>query len=98
MGGGYKEPWGTLKKLREYKDIMGITRLPSPLGPPPLEDILTIGDKGIVDAISRASAFPTCQLQIHRVYGLTIITSRVPVACPKPDGTRTRKLKPPFLP
>ena len=38
---GTREPWGTLGKLREYKGIMGITRLPTPLGPSPLKDILT---------------------------------------------------------
>ena len=39
-GRGTREPWGTLGKLREYKGIMGITRLPTPLGPSPLKDIL----------------------------------------------------------
>ena len=34
-GEGTREPWGTLGKLREYKGIIGITRLPTPLGPPP---------------------------------------------------------------
>ena len=36
-GEGTREPWGTLGKLREYKGTMGITRLPTPLPPPPLK-------------------------------------------------------------
>ena len=36
---GTREPWGTLRKLREYWGIMGTTRLPTPLGPTPLQDI-----------------------------------------------------------
>ena len=43
---GIREPWGTLGKLREYKGIMGITTLPTPLGPPPLKDILKIVFQG----------------------------------------------------
>ena len=39
-GGSRGEPWGKLGKLREYKGIMGITRLPTTLGPPPLKHIL----------------------------------------------------------
>ena len=39
-GEGTREPRGTLEKLREYKGIMGITRFDTPLGSPPLEDIL----------------------------------------------------------
>ena len=38
-GEGTREPGN----LREYKGIMGITRLPTPLGPPPLKDILSVG-------------------------------------------------------
>ena len=38
---GTREPWGTLGKRRLYKEAMGITRLPTPLGPPLLKDILT---------------------------------------------------------
>ena len=49
MGGGSRvegtrEPWGTLLgKLREYKGVVGSTRLPTPLGPPLLQDILMMG-------------------------------------------------------
>ena len=39
-GEGTREPWGTLRKLRVYKGIMGITRLRTLLGPSPLMDIL----------------------------------------------------------
>ena len=41
QGGGTRKPWGTLGKLREHKGIiLGIARLPTPLAPPPLKDIL----------------------------------------------------------
>ena len=30
-GEGTKEPWGTLRKLREYWGRMGTSRLPNPL-------------------------------------------------------------------
>ena len=36
-------PWGTLGKLREHWGMMGISRLPIPLGPPLLKDILIRG-------------------------------------------------------
>ena len=39
-GGGGGEYKGILGKLREYKRIMGVTRLPTPLGPAPFKDIL----------------------------------------------------------
>ena len=40
-GGGYTGALRTLGKLREYKGIMGITRLPTPPLTPPLKDILS---------------------------------------------------------
>ena len=39
-GEGARKPRGTLGKLREYRGVMGITRLPTPLDHPPLKDIL----------------------------------------------------------
>ena len=35
VGGGYKGALGTFGKLREYKGMMGIARLPTPLDQPP---------------------------------------------------------------
>ena len=43
LKGGTREFWGTLGKLSEHKGIMGITRLPTPPGPPPLKDNLGLG-------------------------------------------------------
>ena len=52
-GGWFKGDWGTFGKLREYEGILGITRLPTPIGPPPVKDILrrdTVNPKLVIPA------------------------------------------------
>ena len=53
QGEGYK---GALGKLREYKGIMGITRLPSPLDQSPLKDVLTACHEQVPVVVERCGS------------------------------------------